>query len=710
MEKVSLYIAGKKADLDEQSFILFNYTMEDLSNPTIVKNSFSKQITLKGTPANNEIFGNLYRSDRKTIYGDGQTGISYDPMRKTPFSIYSDMGDLIESGYVKVDSMEKTFGGYEYKITLYGGLGSFLYGLTYDEEGNKRNLSTFHFKHHDGRIKAIDSVRINKSVLQDAWSYLENSDAYWETHPDAIWDIINFAPCYNGIPTDFDADKVLVNGIFYQFYQTYSADGETCTVKNGCSSALVKLGKAHTEWEVRNIRPYLQRPVLSIAAFIQGICLSANNNGYKVELDEEFFNNNNPIYRYGWITMPMIPTLNRNSADALQAMLKGSLSPCDYLVSLAKMYGLLILCDSVNNIKILSRDRFFRNSIVDISDRIDVDSIKIYPHNADSKWYQLGGGKVVGEFAKQYEQTFGRKYAIQKINTGYEFNAETKELTKDLSLIEAAEVVENNYLYAIYYQSRVTASTQLFPFPLYEDVKLQLFKNGGEAQDFDVKIGSPLRLLFADRVGGSSVFHYNDWLPKVQFHEANNKEADGANCILFFNGTRSIPEMANASGYRSDEYVYFISDDHPDTEELNSGKACWNLDENLVQECRSLPSFRRVFLESDTLKEDLGWGVPFERGVRDFEQDNDNPATIYHNRWKAYLSDRYDVDTKRLTCKVNLSGMMVGQALMRDFYWFDNALWSLNKISNHSITTEDLTECEFIKVKDIKNYTQGQIL
>ena len=32
--KISLYIAGQKVDLDDQSFILFNYTMEDLSNPT----------------------------------------------------------------------------------------------------------------------------------------------------------------------------------------------------------------------------------------------------------------------------------------------------------------------------------------------------------------------------------------------------------------------------------------------------------------------------------------------------------------------------------------------------------------------------------------------------------------------------------------------------------------------------------------------------
>lgn len=119
MEKISLYIAGKKVDLDNNSFILFNYTMEDLNNPTIVKNSFSKQITLKGTPANNEVFGNLYRADRRTIFGDGYTGVAFDPLRKTPFTIYNEMNEIIESGYVKVDSVDKVSGGYEYKVTLY---------------------------------------------------------------------------------------------------------------------------------------------------------------------------------------------------------------------------------------------------------------------------------------------------------------------------------------------------------------------------------------------------------------------------------------------------------------------------------------------------------------------------------------------------------------------------------------------------------------
>ena len=55
--KIRLYIGDQLADLDDQSFILFNYQMDDLSNPAVVKNSFSQQITLKGTHANNRIFG-----------------------------------------------------------------------------------------------------------------------------------------------------------------------------------------------------------------------------------------------------------------------------------------------------------------------------------------------------------------------------------------------------------------------------------------------------------------------------------------------------------------------------------------------------------------------------------------------------------------------------------------------------------------------------
>ena len=85
--KIQLYIEGLPADLDDGAFLLLNYTAEDLAKPTAVKNSFSRQITLKGTARNDAIFGHIYRNDRNTVYGSPYTGPNFDPTRKTAFTI-----------------------------------------------------------------------------------------------------------------------------------------------------------------------------------------------------------------------------------------------------------------------------------------------------------------------------------------------------------------------------------------------------------------------------------------------------------------------------------------------------------------------------------------------------------------------------------------------------------------------------------------------
>ena len=43
---------------------------------------------------------------------------------------------------------------------------------------------------------------------------------------------------------------------------------------------------------------------------------------------------------------------------------------------------------------------------------------------------------------------------------------------------------------------------------------------------------------------------------------------------------------------------------------------------------------------------------------------------------------------------------------MRKFFYYDGALFVLNAIRNHSLTTWDDTECEFIRVQDKTNYTK----
>ena len=296
--KVQLYIGGKRADLDDGSFLLLNYTAEDLSNPTIVKNSFSRQITLKGTPTNDEIFGHIYRNDRITQYGGGSVGPDFDPTRKTPFTIYNEAGEILESGYLKLDGIERTRRKWSYKVTLYGGLGSFLYGLAYKTDGTKRTLADLAFG------ETLDFI-INRTAVADAWARLDG-----DTSKAAKWDIINFAPAYNGKPgKPFDANKAIVHAATAGLPVK---DGDYGTA-NGLS--LVTLNSEVTEQEAKDYRSYLQRPVLKMKPLINAICDPANNGGYTVNLDAEFFDAANPYWEDLWMTLPKLTDLNIDEAS-----------------------------------------------------------------------------------------------------------------------------------------------------------------------------------------------------------------------------------------------------------------------------------------------------------------------------------------------------------------------------------------------------------
>lgn len=706
MEKISLYIAGKKVDIDNNSFILFNYTMEDLSNPTIVKNSFSKQISIKGTPVNNEIFGNLWRADRKTMFGEEYIGIQFDPLRKTPFTIYNDKNEVIESGYVKVDSIAKVADVYEYKITLYGGLGSFFYGLTYDSDGNKRTLADLEeWLFYDEQPRSLPKFSLTKETLvNQAWQFISQGVSYLQQHPEECWDIINFAPAYNGIPSDFDANKVLYHGFPLNPFSNVSdyeiVDGVKVYYgrQEGCTSLLATLANKHTEWEVRDLRSYLQRPVIRIKAIIDAIVLDAKKQGFQVVLDSTFFNNSNAMYYRSWMTLPLLAKADRHTDDVMSALLKSSLSPSDYLLGFAKYCGLVFMYDN-KTIRILTRNSFYSGQTLDLTNRIDCSSIDITPLVVEHKWYQLGGDKVVGEDAKKYQEKWGKPYGCMRVNTGYEFDAGVSQLTQSIGFTTAADVMERNFAFANYHASSVGYSVPYHPLHTTEDIKVQMFKRDDKTESKEFTI-SP-RVYPGTPWNKSQPF--NDFVPKVQFHGEDNKSEQGEHCIVFMLGAVNLPKLEIGNTIQ-DQLTFYVSDDHPDTDVLNSGTPCWNLDIDLILPVVKLPDFRRSYVSRGYTIE---WGIPQEI----FTGDNfKGVLSVYDRYWRSYLTDRYDVDTKKMKCKVNLSGMQVGQDLMRNFFFYENTIWMLNKINNHSITTDDLTECEFIKVKDVNNYKHGQIL
>lgn len=698
---ISLYIADKRVDLSDETFILFNYLREDLSNPTIVRNSFSQSITIKGTRNNNKVFGSIFHLDRQTLVSSERfDGVYFDPTRKTPFAIYASTGDVIESGYCKLESVNVEGSDVSYTITLYGGLGQFFYSLTTKENGDALTLADLQYRDASGDLTSNFGIRCDSRSVYDAWNYLKTGQVSLYS----FWNVLNFCPAYNGLPSDFDTKHALVSSsMFDNVPYTMQKDGKTYGYKDGTDCCLAKFTNSHTEWEMGDLRWYLQRPVISVREFFNAICEPMNNpGGYEVVLDSTFFTEENHLYWDGWITLPTIATEDRTNEDCLVRCLQSTKTPADYLISFAKIFGLVFMCDTDRKVvTILTRASFYSKYAedipIDLTDRIDQESIEIIPTLTDSQWYQFGD-QAEGEWNDNYLEEYGRAYGSQRVNTGYEFNADIQVVTDGIIFKDMTEVQESSILFtsqAIQPDGQGGWEEQ-FILPRYEDVSVELWASD-EIASFNLECSLPS--LFMDNPS----YDYVDWLPKVQLHSADNKSLDGSDVLVVFEGMQEAPIYASSP--RLTGKTYYITDD---TEEMTDllGSPCYDLTGS-GEAVTSLPSFRRHHINGSFIVETFEYGEPLARPVLDLGHPQGDPMTIYARYWRDYLADRFDTDAKILSAKVDLSGLQVGQELLRHFFFYDGSLWVLNKISNHSLTTFDFSECEFIKVKDTTAYTIG---
>ncbi|MEE0267506.1 MAG: BACON domain-containing carbohydrate-binding protein [Bacteroidales bacterium] len=299
MNNIHLYIGNTEVEFDTTPEILYTYQVDELTNPTIVKNSFSKTITVRGTKANNKLFGHYWNVERTQVGGSGNAdGVYFNASKKMGFQLFVDT-ELYEQGYVKLDEVRRVDGDYEYDITLYGGLGDFFYNLSINDDGNEMKLSDLNFKDD------IDFT-INLDTVKTAWDSLKNNRQ-------DKWQTINFMPAYNGIPEDFEADKMLIDTKSTNLTKTKSDGGKTYRTRENW--VMAELPDEMTEWETRDLRSYLQRPCIRMKEIINACCNPDNNGGYKVELDSDFFNKNNPYWEQTWLSLPMIQTLEYDSGE-----------------------------------------------------------------------------------------------------------------------------------------------------------------------------------------------------------------------------------------------------------------------------------------------------------------------------------------------------------------------------------------------------------
>ena len=303
-QDIRLYLSGQLVDFKEDPKILFTYKVTDTSSPAAVKNSFSKSLTIEGTDNNNAIFGAVYDLSRMQAYGAGTyAGIEFNPLKKADFQLFID-GELYETGYFKLTDITKNMGNITYSITLYGGLGEFLYNLQEAPNGNKLEFKDLMLVKEKDDVSPMEDLgfTVSKEVVNDAWDYIDSYSSKYST--------LNFVPAYNGYPSDFDADKCVINllgkgdlsNVTGIYSHNYWAKGE-------CSREM-------TEWETRDLRSYLMRPALRVKHLINTIANPMNNGGYEVVLDPKFFSGENPYFESAWITLGMVKDIIASDSDS----------------------------------------------------------------------------------------------------------------------------------------------------------------------------------------------------------------------------------------------------------------------------------------------------------------------------------------------------------------------------------------------------------
>lgn len=658
--RITLYLGNHAADLADDGFVLMNYAITDLTNPAVVKNSWSQSVALPRTPKNTRILGSVFRADRVNASG-------FNPRLRAPFKIFDASGELLESGYFKLENTTGARATGDYNIVLYGGLGSLLYGLSYDANGDALTLADLDYLQTGTPDTELDFT-INRTTLLGAWQDLEQPGQA------TIFGVVNFAPAYNSIPEDFAADKCLFDLDAYE----YGAAGQT----------IANLSKKYTEREMGDYRSYLQRPVVKVSAVLDAITRAAAALGYTLDLTGWCYAGND-YENDVWMTLPMLKGKRSGDTITKADLLGGTMSPAEFLLGIVKTFGLVITCNH-DAVTIEKRDDFYTNDTIDLTERIDTGGdFELSPLVMAAKWYEFSS-EDDGEFAKTYKEQRGRIYGAQRVNTGYDFDAAVKQLAEGIPFKGAVQSQEFSTAFR-----KVTASVTRSGDQPYSRTIPAPFLDGGTydlPDGLGGQEGKQLTTGIFTYAWWNATYNGYDSVDLPQLHGEDNKGIDGSGVLLFYTGQPAIAEEI------------MVSDDAADMGE----QPCWNYSSVNTTAMSILPRFTRFLLDAGgDIAHSLDWGAAAEVNIPGLAYADDFVG-IYADFWQAYLADRFNENTKTMRARVRLDGLKVGADLLRKFFWYRGSVWVLASISNYSLTTFDPAECEFVQVRDKDAYLNGQ--
>lgn len=273
--RIYLYINDQEVELNDDINFSLNRQYTDISDPTSIIVEYSKTIKVPMTPKNNELFNFIYRVDHQVIAGINYA--NFDPRVKMPMHLIYN-GNILMDGYAVLSSV--SYKDRSYEINLYGQLGNIFSDL--------KNKTIKEYRRPANAM--FDGIKMNTSNIYKSFK----NDAHTLDWNSSDWtNFFGFAPQRYG-NTDLIDTKTFekVNGDVVSF-------SDIINTRRGINYADTYVGNGFDFQQYGEVRTYMTRPYVYVDKIIQLFQDEINSgdyDGYKILLDDTWFNNSNAYY------------------------------------------------------------------------------------------------------------------------------------------------------------------------------------------------------------------------------------------------------------------------------------------------------------------------------------------------------------------------------------------------------------------------------
>ena len=282
--EIVLKINGNKVDiLNSEEFaqqFAITYSFSDLYEPDKVTDSYSKSITLPGTANNNAIFGHIWKFDFNNVD-------KFNASQLSDFQLLLN-NELWQTGTAQLQEISIKDNVISYKVVLFGSITrvmSMLLNSDIEDDNNKllRNL----------KYKSKLTHTLTPETIGRMWN------GHTHTGYIDLEDYMQYIPCQNGLYDNFSSNKAL---------RYKNRKWVVGPVIESASNEDINSGDTEfDEYVMNEYRVEYQRPAMKMNKLIEQICTDIAPDA-SINLDPDFFNNNNPYWNNTYLTLSQYTT------------------------------------------------------------------------------------------------------------------------------------------------------------------------------------------------------------------------------------------------------------------------------------------------------------------------------------------------------------------------------------------------------------------